>query len=133
MKLRITIEGRVYEVEVDMLEGAAGQAATPLPVAPVPTAPPPPQPAPAPAPAPAPPPAAAPKAGGKTFPAPLAGTVRKVLVGPGDAVKKDQKVIVLEAMKMETDVFAPADGTVTTVLVKEGDSVQAGTPLIEFA
>ena len=64
--------------------------------------------------------------------APMPATVIKVLVTPGSVVKKGDTVIVLEAMKMELPVRAPADGTVAAVHCREGELVQADTTLIEL-
>ncbi|MCG8437590.1 MAG: sodium-extruding oxaloacetate decarboxylase subunit alpha [Pseudomonadales bacterium] len=63
-------------------------------------------------------------------PAPLAGNIFKVLVKPGDRVTEGQKIMVLEAMKMETDVSTPEAGIITEVMVKEGDAVTVGQPLL---
>jgi biotin carboxyl carrier protein len=63
---------------------------------------------------------------------PMPATVRKVLVAAGDAVGKNDVLIVLEAMKMELPVKATADGRVTKVCCREGDLVQPGVPLIEL-
>ena len=63
-------------------------------------------------------------------PAPLAGNIFKVLVKPGDRIAEGQKIMVLEAMKMETDVSTPEAGIVTEVLVKEGDAVTVGQTLL---
>lgn len=65
--------------------------------------------------------------------APLPGLILKILVKPGEAVKAGQNLVVMEAMKMENDVQAPADCTVKSVLVREGDSVNEGDALIELA
>lgn len=62
--------------------------------------------------------------------APLPGVVTKILVRQGDAVKKGQTVLVLEAMKMENNITAEADGSVTGVCVSAGDSVMEGTTLL---
>jgi len=64
--------------------------------------------------------------------APMPATVIKVLVTPGSLVKHGDTVIVLEAMKMELPVRAPADATVTAVHCREGELVQPDTTLIEF-
>ncbi|MCT3006402.1 biotin/lipoyl-binding protein, partial [Propionibacterium freudenreichii] len=72
------------------------------------------------------------KAGEGEIPAPLAGTVSKILVKEGDTVKAGQTVLVLEAMKMETEINAPTDGKVEKVLVKERDAVQGGQGLIKI-
>jgi oxaloacetate decarboxylase alpha subunit len=78
-------------------------------------------------------PAAAKTAGGVPVPAPLAGSIFKVLVAAGQQVETGEVVIILEAMKMETEVRAPSAGTVTAVQVKEGDSVQVGDSLLTLA
>ncbi|WP_445156745.1 sodium-extruding oxaloacetate decarboxylase subunit alpha [Halomonas sp. E14] len=80
-------------------------------------------------------PAAQPAAGaaaptGETIAAPLAGNIFKVNVRPGDTVEAGDVVIILEAMKMETEVRAASAGTVSAVKVSEGDSVSVGDPLI---
>ena len=68
-------------------------------------------------------------AGGREVIAPLPGLIREVLVSEGDQVKKGQKIMVLEAMKMENEINADSDGTITSLLVSKGDSVQGGDPL----
>lgn len=75
-------------------------------------------------------PAAAAPTDGEDFPAPLAGNIFKVLVSPGDEVEEGETMIILEAMKMETNVSAPKAGTVVAVPVKEGDAVQVGDTLV---
>ena len=75
----------------------------------------------------------APTASGEPLPSPLAGNIFKVNVTPGQAVKSGDSLIVLEAMKMETNVSAPRDGTVTQVMVKTGDSVTVGDTLLAIA
>ncbi len=87
----------------------------------------------APAPAAAPAAAAAPMAEGQPLPAPLAGNIFKVLVSPGDSVSSGDVVVILEAMKMETEVRASRGGTVSAVNVKAGDTVSVGDALIEIA
>jgi len=67
--------------------------------------------------------------GGESVPAPLAGNIFKVLVSPGQQVAEGEIVMILEAMKMETEISAPKAGTVGQVLVKEGDSVTVGDAL----
>ena len=66
------------------------------------------------------------------IPAPLAGNIFKVLVKPGDRVTEGQKIMVLEAMKMETDVSSPEAGIVTEMAVKEGDAVTVGQTLLSL-
>ncbi|WP_281648831.1 sodium-extruding oxaloacetate decarboxylase subunit alpha [Parendozoicomonas sp. Alg238-R29] len=78
-------------------------------------------------------PAAVPAGGGDPLPAPLAGNIWKVNVQPGQQVQEGDVVVILEAMKMETEVRAPKAGTVASVTVKEGDSVVVGDELIALA
>lgn len=65
--------------------------------------------------------------------APLPGVVTKVLVANGQAVKKGDTVVVLEAMKMENNITAECDGTVSGVCCAAGDSVMEGTTLVTIA
>ncbi|WP_394129596.1 sodium-extruding oxaloacetate decarboxylase subunit alpha [Shewanella maritima] len=65
--------------------------------------------------------------------APLSGNIFKVLVSEGQAVKNGEVVLILEAMKMETEVRASEDGVVTSLAVKQGDSVTVGSPLLAIA
>jgi 3-methylcrotonyl-CoA carboxylase alpha subunit len=67
------------------------------------------------------------------FTAPMPGKVTKLLVGPGDVVKKGQPLAVLEAMKMESRFEAPRDGVVAAVHVREGEQVEEGTVLLDLA
>ena len=110
----VTVNGVNYNVEMEN----AAPAAAPAPAQAAPAA------APAPAAAAA-APAAAPKASGagKDVVSPLPGVVISVDVKVGDAVKRGQKVAVIEAMKMENEILAENDGTVTAVHVSKGDSV----------
>ena len=128
-KLRITLEGKAYEVTVELLEDTAStaqptphQIPSPLQVPPhtVSTAV-------------EKPVAVAPVAEGcVSVSCPMAGKVFKCLVKPGDQVGHNQIVIVLDAMKMETPVVAPVAGVVRTVLFKEGDAVDEGDCLLRI-
>ena len=69
-------------------------------------------------------------AGGVGITAPLAGNVFKINVVPGDRVESGDVVIVIEAMKMETEIRAASSGTVAKVLVREGDAIDAGASLV---
>lgn len=144
MKYVATINGKKYEVEVEKLEayksldrnGVAAPVAPVLPAsAPVqrPAAPAPAPvaaaPAPAPASAAAPAPKAAAPAGATTVEAPMPGKILNIKVSEGQAVKFGEVVVIMEAMKMETEIVAPADGTVSKILVKAGDSVDTGAAL----
>ena len=62
--------------------------------------------------------------------APMPGMISEIVVKVGDAVKEDDDLLILEAMKMENPVVALADGTVAEIKVKEGDKVNAGDLLI---
>lgn len=120
MKLKVTVNGQAYEVDVEVEEeapkglgpiiigGGAGAASTPT---------------------------TAKVAGGSSnaIVAPLAGSVFKINVAVGDEVKAGDVVAVLEAMKMETEITAPAAGKVASILVAKGDAVQGGQALIEIA
>ncbi|MDI3495603.1 MAG: glutaconyl-CoA/methylmalonyl-CoA decarboxylase subunit gamma [Pseudothermotoga sp.] len=63
---------------------------------------------------------------------PMSGLILKVHVSEGQKVTRGQKLIVLEAMKMENDILSDHDGTVTKVLVKEGDNVETGQILLQI-
>ena len=119
----ITVNGNVYEVTVD--EGFTGAASAPKAAAPAPKA------APAAAPKAAPAPAAAPAgaAGAVAVTAPMPGKILGVKASAGQAVKRGQVLLILEAMKMENEIVAPQDGTVATINVAVGDSVEPGATL----
>ncbi len=116
-KYRVNVNGTQYDITLEVLEGDA--AAAPA----------------APKAAPAPAPAAAPKAaaGGQAINAPMPGTILAVNVKPGQAVKRGDVLVILEAMKMENEIMAPVDGTVGTVNVTKGQSVQSGAALLTIA
>ena len=63
---------------------------------------------------------------------PISGTVFKIVVKVGDVVDTNQDLIILEAMKMETNIVAAAPGTIKNIAVAEGDTVSQGQLLIEF-
>ncbi|MCD6301030.1 MAG: pyruvate/oxaloacetate carboxyltransferase, partial [Staphylothermus sp.] len=67
---------------------------------------------------------------GQPLKSPMAGKILKILVREGDTVKKGDKVIVLESMKMSTDILAPLSGKIEKIFVKEGDNVEAGDILL---
>lgn len=113
-KYRVNVNGTAYEVEIEELTGAAAAA-----------------PAAAPAPAPAAAPAA--PAGGEAINAPMPGNILAVNVKAGDAVKKGQVLMVLEAMKMENEIMCPRDGKVVSVAVTKGATVESGTALCVIA
>jgi biotin carboxyl carrier protein len=130
MKLKITVHGVAYEVDVEVLDTGEGfPAASPLPipssrsypganfgtVAASPAAP-----------------SVAPGSGHRSVASPVAGTVLEVKCKEGDAVEENQVLFVLEAMKMKTSIAAPARGRVGEVLVAAGDAVQEGQPLVHY-
>lgn len=129
MKLRVTVGGQAYDVDVEILEKHGG----PVSAAPVAPRAPAPRPAPAAAPRPsAPAPAPAPAAGGKSLNSPIPGTVVEILVKPGQAVKHNEPMLILDAMKMNTQIAANADATVKEILVNVGDAVKMGQALVLF-
>ena len=132
MKLKITVDGKVYEVDVEVSQpehpiyGVGGY----FPMSPARV--------PAPAPTAA-PPAAAPGAGSgvavneeKVCRSPISGIVVRVTAQVGQQIQVGDGVLVLEAMKMETDITAPVAGKVSKINVNVGDSVKGGQILVEF-
>ena len=68
--------------------------------------------------------------GGEKITSPMPGNILNVNVKVGDAVKKGQVLLILEAMKMENEIMAPKDGTVTSVNVQKGSTVESGALLV---
>ena len=108
-KYRVNVNGTVYEVELEEMTAApAAPAAAPAA------------------------PAAAPAAGGEKVPSPMPGTILSVNVAAGDAVKRGQVLMILEAMKMENEIMCPSAVplvTDTEVTVTKGTAVESGTLL----
>ena len=128
MKYKVTLNNRVYEVEVEMGQAmlideydavapAAPAAPTAVPAAPA---------------APAAVPAAA-LASGEVVKAPMPGNILKINVAPGQKVEEGDVLIVLEAMKMENEIVATKSGTVAQIAVSKGAVVETGTPLVVIA
>ncbi len=116
-KFNVTVNGKSYAVEIE--ETAAASAPVAAPAA-------------APAPAPAPAPAKAAPAGGTPVDSPMPGLILKLVLSDGATVKRGDKIVVLEAMKMENDIVANADGVITYT-VRQGDNVESGTRLAVIA
>lgn len=112
---RITVNGTSYDVSVEELAGGVAPVAAPVAAAPVA----------------APAPAAAKSAGAGSIKvaSPMPGKILDVKANVGDAVKKGQVILILEAMKMENEVVAPEDGTVASIDVAAGATVEAGDTL----
>lgn len=121
MKLKVTVNGIPYEIEVEVEEqertpvgsiviGGAGGMQTPVATT-----------------------ASVRATSANAVVAPLSGSVSRILVEDGEDIEEGQVLLVLEAMKMETEITAPSAGKVARVLVEKGDSVAGGEALIEFA
>ena len=102
-KYKVNVNGTVYEVTVEAMDGAAPVAAAPA--------------------------AAGPPPGGEKVSAPMPGTILDVRVSNGAAVKKGDILFILEAMKMENEIMAPCDGTIASVSVTKGAAVDSGALL----
>ena len=129
MIYKVTLNGKIYEVEVEKGEAmirAEYDAAAP--VAPAPAAPAAPVAAasvaaPAAAPAPA-------AAGEGVVKSPMPGNINAVKFSAGQSVKAGDVIIILEAMKMENEIMAPEDGTVASIAVNKGEAVDSGKVLL---
>ena len=109
-KLRITVDGKVFDVSVELLDQVSSTTAAPAPA-----------------------PVAAPAAAGAgDVPSPLAGKVVSLDVAAGAPVKAGDQILTLEAMKMNTIIYAPASGTLTAFCVNPGDTVQEGQALAKI-
>ncbi len=121
MRLKVTVNGTAYDVDVEVEQthpslgdlGVIGAYTGPAPTAPVTST--------------------MPAASANSVVAPLAGSVARIMVKEGEEITAGQVLVVLEAMKMETEITAPSDGTVGSVLVAVGDAVQGGQALISLA
>ena len=129
MKYIVTINEKQYEVEVEKGKAVAayvGEAPAPA-VAAAPAA----APAPAAA-APAPAPAAAPGSGTPVN-SPMPGKIIDIKCSQGQAVKNGDLLFILEAMKMENEIFASADGTISSICVNQGETADTGAVLCTIA
>jgi oxaloacetate decarboxylase alpha subunit len=109
-RYQVTVNGQRYDVEVAP-GGAISSISPQTPAAPA---------------------APAPTATRESVDAPLAGNIFKVLVKPGQQVQSGEVLIILEAMKMETEVRAPRSGVVADIAIGEGDTVEVGQKLLEL-
>ncbi|NLE69798.1 MAG: biotin/lipoyl-binding protein [Clostridiales bacterium] len=109
-KYKVIVDGQEYEVGIEALSGEELSAPKAAPAAPAK-------------------PAAAAAAGGEAVNSPMPGTILAVNVKAGDAVKKGQALMILEAMKMENEINAPKDGVVAAVHVSKGQAVESGSLL----
>lgn len=127
-KYIVRVNGRSYEVEVEEVKSSgAAESAAVIPAAGKRAAPA--QPASPPRTAPRPIPTGA--TGGRVT-APMAGTILRLNVKPGDTVRRGDAVLVQEAMKMENEIFSPIDGRVAVIYVDVGDSVEMGSALVDL-
>ena len=112
-KYNVTVNGTTYEVEVEEIgEGVSASAPAPEQKAAAPA------------------PKAAPAAGGNTVKAPMPGTILNMNVKVGDKIEKDALVCVLEAMKMENEIFSTSAGTVKAINAPKGTTVNSGDAII---
>jgi methylmalonyl-CoA carboxyltransferase small subunit len=128
VKLKITIDQKTYEVDVEAAEPEPAAPPRGYPVEPsqvrLPAAAPPPT---------APPPGEAPVVNeGKVCRSPVSGIVVRVVAQPGQSLQAGDILLVLEAMNMETNITAPVAGKVKDIKVKQGDSLQSGQVAVEF-
>ncbi len=107
-KYRVTVNGTVYEVELEELTGAAPAASAAAAAAPA---------------------APAASAEGTPITAPMPGTILSVNVSAGQTVKKGDVLMILEAMKMENEIMCPRDGVVESVSTSKGSAVESGALL----
>ena len=124
MKMRITVEGKPYDVEVEFLDnggvlqpGGASPGSTGMQLATPVWSP--------------------PRPGGalsdsKTCRSPIAGVITRILCKPGQKVRENDPLLVIEAMKMESNIASPTKGVVKAVRVVSGDGVKVGQTLVEF-
>lgn len=129
MKYKVTLNNRVYEVEVEQGEAMlVNEYELAAPAAAAPAAP-----AASVAAAPAAAPAAGALAAGEVVTSPMPGNILKINVAQGQHVSEGDVLIVLEAMKMENEISATKSGTVAQINVTKGAVVETGTPLVVIA
>jgi len=131
-KLRITLNGKSYEVDVEILKDDDASPMSYMPMAPQPMAVAPQMSVPPPSPVAAAPQKSSAPTGGNTLAAPMNGVVIEVPVKAGDDVKAGQVVVILEAMKMKTNISSDRDGKIASVNISPNDSVEAGQTMLTF-
>ncbi len=132
MKYKVTLNGKVYEVEVEAGKAILMdeyEALAPAPAVPAAAA----APVAASAPSAESAPAAAALAAGETVESPMPGNILSINVKQGEQVKEGQVLAILEAMKMENEIPAPKDGTIVQVVTSKGAVVETGSPLFVIA
>lgn len=132
-QLKITVEGKVYDVTVEDVSEDAGSTFYPAPGMSERYAAPAARPAPSPAGQSAAAPAAAAGAGANDKVAPMGGVIIEITVKEGDKVKTGDQVAIIEAMKMKQVIASDHDGTVSKIHVKVGEAVDAGQPLMTIS
>lgn len=129
MTYKVTLKGKIYEVQVEKGEAIlldeyeAKAPAVNAPAANIPAAPA----------APAAAPAAVAVGPGQVVASPLPGNIMAVKVTVGESVKKGQVLLLIEAMKMENEVLAPRDGVVAQIITSKGSTVETGAPLLTLS
>ena len=126
-KFKVTLNGKSYEVDVEIMQDDT-PATSYMPMMPSPVAAPPMA-----VPTPAAVKSAAPTSGSSTLNAPMNGVVIEIPVKVGDVVKTGQLVVILEAMKMKTNVASDRDGKISAINISPNDSVEAGQVMLTFA
>lgn len=108
-KYHVNVNGNDYEIAIELIDESEAKAATPVKVA-TPASP-------------------SVPAGGEKITSPMPGNILSVNVTAGDAVKKGQILMILEAMKMENEIMSPVDGTIVSIHTAKGATVESGALL----
>lgn len=117
-KYKVTVSGKVFEVEVELIDGSPTVVqAVNIPQAPLAT----------------PPPAMGQILPTKEVTSPIPGKIQKIQVAVGDKVSPGRVLLVIEAMKMDNEIMADVNAEVAQILVKEGDQVQIGQTLVRYS
>lgn len=108
-KYHVNVNGNDYEIAIELIDESEAKAATPVKAA-TPASP-------------------SVPAGGEKITSPMPGNILSVNVAAGDAVKKGQVLMILEAMKMENEIMSPIDGTIVSIHTAKGATVESGALL----